>query len=307
MQWLNYHHLLYFWTVAREGSVTRACERLHLTQPTISAQLRQLEQSLGAKLFERKGRRLELTDTGRAALQYADEIFSLGQEMQDVIAGRPVHRPVPVKVGIPDALPKLIAFRILEPLFRMPEKVQLHCAEGNLEALYADMAAHQLDLVLSDSPAAPGIRLRAFSHLLGESPTTVFATASLAGKFAKKFPASLADAPMLLPGPGSLLRRTLDQWFDDHKIQPRVVAEIQDCALMKTFGSAGLGLFVVPSAIEDEVCAQYKVRVVGRLDQVRERFYAITPERRIKHPALVAITTEARERLFQKRRPESSH
>jgi LysR family transcriptional activator of nhaA len=298
MQWLNYHHLLYFWMVAREGSVTKACEKLHLSQPTISAQLRQLEKSLGAKLFERQGRRLALTDTGRAVLQYADEIFALGQEMQDVVAGRPIHRPLPVKVGIPDALPKLIAFRILEPLFRMPEKVQLHCSEGNLETLYADMAAHQLDLVLSDSPAAPGIRLRAFSHLLGESATTVFGAASLAAKFAKKFPNSLADAPILLPSPGTLLRRTLDQWFDDHKIHPQVVAEIQDGALLKTFGAAGLGLFVVPSAIEKEVCSQYKVRALGRLEEVRERFYAITPERRIKHPAIVAITTEARERLF---------
>jgi LysR family transcriptional activator of nhaA len=215
-----------------------------------------------------------------------------------VVAGRPIHRPLPVKVGIPDALPKLIAFRILEPLFRMPEKVQLHCMEGNLEALYADMAAHQLDLVLSDSPAAAGIRLRAFSHLLGESATTVFGTTTLAAKFAKKFPHSLADAPMLLPGPGTLLRRTLDEWFDDHKIHPQVVAEIQDGALLKTFGAAGLGLFVVPSAIEKEVCSQYKVRALGRLEEVRERFYAITPERRIKHPAIVAITTEARERLF---------
>jgi LysR family transcriptional regulator, transcriptional activator of nhaA len=298
MQWLNYHHLLYFWTVAREGSVTRACEKLHLTQPTISAQLRQLEKSLGAKLFERQGRRLVLTDTGRAALQYADEIFALGQEMQEVVAGRPVHRPLPIKVGIPDALPKLIAFRILEPVFRMPEKVQLHCAEGNLETLYADMAAHQLDLVLSDSPAAPGIRLRAFSHLLGESTTTVFGTAPLAATFAKKFPQSLSDAPILLPGPGTLLKRTLDQWFDDRKIRPQVVAEIQDGALTKTFGSAGLGLFVAPSAIEKEVCAQYKVRVIGRLEEVKERFYVITPERRIKHPAATAITTEARERLF---------
>jgi LysR family transcriptional activator of nhaA len=160
------------------------------------------------------------------------------------------------------------------------------------------MAAHQLDLVLSDSPAAPGIRLRAFSHLLGESATTVFGAASLAAKFAKKFPNSLADAPILLPSPGTLLRRTLDQWFDDHKIHPQVVAEIQDGALLKTFGAAGLGLFVVPSAIEKEVCSQYKVRALGRLEEVRERFYAITPERRIKHPAIVAITTEARERLF---------
>jgi LysR family transcriptional activator of nhaA len=299
MQWLNYHHLLYFWTVAREGSVTRACEKLHLSQPTISAQLRQLEKSLGAKLFERQGRRLSLTDTGRAVLQYADEIFALGQEMQEVVAGRPVHRPLPFKVGIPDGLPKLIAFRILEPLFRMPEKVQLHCTEGNLETLYADMAAHQLDLVLSDSPATPGIRLRAFSHFLGESAITVFGTASLAAKFTRKFPDSLDNAPMLLPSPETLLRRALDQWFDDHKIHSQVVAEIQDGALMKTFGAAGLGIFFAPTAIEKEVCAHYKVRKLGRLEQVKERFYVITPERRIKHPAAIAIATESRECLFK--------
>jgi len=298
MAWLNYHHLLYFWTVAREGGVTKACNKLHLAQPTISAQLKQLERALGAKLFEREGRRLVLTETGRVTLQYADEIFSLGREMQEVLAGRAVERPLPIKVGIPDFLPKLIAYRVLEPVFRLPESVQLVCTEGKLDDLYAEMAAHQIDLVISDSPATPGQRLRVFSHLLGESPVTLFGTPKLAARYRRRFPGGLDDAPLVLPTGGALLRRMLDQWFDKQNIRPRVVAEIEDGALMKTFGEAGLGLFFASSAIEREVCRQYKVRPVGRLADVSERYYAITPERRIKHPGVAAITAEARASLF---------
>lgn len=298
MQWLNYHHLLYFWMVAREGSVTRACEKLHLAQPTVSAQLRQLEKALGAKLFERQGRSLVLTETGRVAMQYAEEIFSLGGEMQEVLAGGLRERSLPVKVGVPDVLPKLVIYRILEPVLRLPESVQLICTEGKLDELFAEMAAHQIDLVISDSPASPGVRLRAFSHLLGESAVAVFGATALATKYGKRFPDSLAEAPLLLPSGRTLLRRSLDQWFDARGVQPHVVAEIEDSALLMTFGEAGLGLFVASTAIEEEVCRQYRVRVLGRIDEIKERFYVISPERRIKHPAVAAITTEARQSLF---------
>lgn len=298
MDWLNYHHLLYFWTVAREGSVTRACQRLQLAQPTVSAQVRQLEKRLGAKLFQRKGRHLTLTDTGRVVLEYADEIFLLGRELQDVLAGRPAERPLRFTVGVPDALPKLITYRILEPALRLPDGVQLVCVEGKMEQLYAELAAHQLDLLISDSPAGPGVRVRAFSHLLGESTVSVFGVPSLAAKYARQFPRSLRDAPLLLPTRNALVRRSLDQWFDAQAIRPRVVGEIEDSALLKTFGQAGSGLFLASTVIQKEICRQFKVRCLGRLEAIKERFYAITPERRTKHPAIVAITKEARRELF---------
>jgi LysR family transcriptional activator of nhaA len=298
MNWLNYHHLLYFWMVAREGSVTRACQRLHLAQPTISAQVQQLENRLGAKLFERQGRNLALTDTGRLAFQYADEIFSLGRELQNVLSGRPADRPLRFTVGVPDALPKLITYRILEPALKLTEPVQLVCVEGKIEQLYAELAGHQLDLLISDAPAGSGVRVRAFSHLLGECSISVFAAPSLATKHARGFPRSLQDAPLLLPTANTLVRRSLDQWFDAQAIRPRVVGEIEDSALLKTFGQAGIGLFFGSSVIEAEICRQFKVRCLGRLESVKERFYAISPERRIKHPAVVEITKEARRELF---------
>jgi LysR family transcriptional activator of nhaA len=298
MDWLNYHHLLYFWMVAREGSVTRACERLHLAQPTVSAQLRQLEKRMGAKLLERRGRNLVLTETGKLVLDYADEIFSLGRELQDVVAGRSVERPLRFTVGVPDALPKLVTYRILEPALKLPDPVQLVCVEGKLEQLYAEMAGHQLDLLISDSPAGPGVRIKAFSHLLGECGVLVFAAPKLAAKYQVGFPASLANAPLLLPTRNTLLRRSLDQWFDAQNMRPHIVAEIEDSALLKTFGQAGLGLFLGSAAIEDEISRQFNVRRVGRLEAVKERFYAITSERRTKHPAIVEITKEARRELF---------
>jgi LysR family transcriptional activator of nhaA len=298
VDWLNYHHLLYFWTVAQAGSVTKACERLQLAQPTISAQLQQLEKRVGAKLFQRQGRHLALTETGRMVLDYADEIFSLGRELQDVLAGQPAERPLRFTVGVPDALPKLITFRILEPALKLPDAVQLVCVEGKIEHLYAEFAGHELDLLIADSPAGPGMRVRAFSHLLGECAVSVFGAAGLAAKYTRGFPQSLNDAPMLLPTRNTLVRRSLDQWFDAQGIRPRIAGEIEDSALLKTFGQAGLGLFVGTSAIEAEICRQYKVRRIGRLEAVKERFYAITPERRTKHPAIVAITKEARQELF---------
>lgn len=298
MDWLNYHHLLYFWMVAREGSVTRACQRLHLAQPTVSAQLRQLEKRVGTRLFERRGRHLELTETGRLVLEYADEIFTLGRELQDVLSGQPTERPLRFTVGVPDALPKLLTYRILEPALKLPDTIQLVCVEGKMEQLYAELAGHQLDLLIADSPAGPGVRVRAFSHLLGECTVSVFAAPALARKYRRDFPRSLDGAPLLLPTRNTLVRRSLDQWFDAQSIRPRIVGEIEDGALMKTFGMAGLGLFMGSTAIEAEIGQQFKVRCLGRLESVKERYYAITPERRTRHPAIVAITQEARRELF---------
>ncbi len=298
MDWLNYHHLLYFWMVAREGSIARACQRLHLAQPTISSQLRKLEKSVGEKLFKRVGRNLVLTETGQLVLRYADEIFSLGQELTDVLEGRPVGSPLRFLVGVADVLPKLITYRLLERALRLPEQVRLTCEEGKLDYLLMELAAHRLDIVLSDSPIGPAVNIRAYSHLLGECSVSVFGTTDLARRFRRGFPQSLDDAPFLLPMSNTALRRSLDHWFDSRDIRPRVVGEFQDSALLKVFAQAGVGIFVAPSAIEKEICRQYGVRPIGEVPTVQERYYAISVGRKLKHPAVVAISQTAREELF---------
>lgn len=299
MKWLNYHHLLYFWVVAREGSIARACDHLDLAQPTISSQLRSLERSLGEKLFKRVGRNLTLTEAGSIVFRYADEIFTLGRELTDVLRGRPSGSPVKFTVGVPDVLPKLVAYRLLEPALRMPEEVQLTCVEGQMPDLLSDLAVHRLDVVLSEAPMPPTYNIRAYSHLLGECGVSLFAAASLAKRLRRGFPGSLEEAPILLPVRTTTLRRTLDMWFDSNDIRPAIVGEFEDSALMKVFGQAGLGAFVAPSAIVDEVCRQYRVRVIGELPGLHERFYAISVERRLKHPAVVALSEAARSELFQ--------
>jgi LysR family transcriptional regulator, transcriptional activator of nhaA len=298
MEWLNYHHLLYFWMVAREGSIAGACEQLHLAQPTISSQLRQLEKSLGTKLFRREGRRLVLTEQGQNVYRYADEIFSLGREMVDSVRGRLAGYPLRLTVGRPDVLPKLIMYRLLRPALKMPEPVQLVAYEGKLDQLLAELSKHQYDVVLSDSPVPPMMHIKAYNHLLGECGVTLFATPDLARRYKPSFPKSLEGAPLLVPTPNTSLRRALDQWLDGHDLRPRIVGEVEDSALLKVFGQVGEGIFPAPSAIEKEVCKQYSVRVVGHIAEVRERFYAISVERKLKHPAVVAISTAAREELF---------
>jgi len=298
MAWLNYHHLLYFWTVAREGSVTKACGVLNLTQPAISAQIRTLERSLGEKLFEKRGRLLALTETGRLVYRYADEIFTIGRELQETLAGRPSGRPARLTVGVVEALPKLVAYRLLEPALRGPDPVHLVLREDRLERLLADLAVHALDIVLSETPIPPSTRVKAFSHLLGECGVTIFGAPQLADAHRRRFPQSLDGAPFLLPTDNTTLRRSLDQWFDRHGAAPRVVAEIEDSAVLKVFGQEGAGLFAAPTAVEREVRRQYGVRVVGRIAEVRERFYAISAERRIRHPAVLALTSAARDEIF---------
>jgi|WetSurMetagenome_2_1015567.scaffolds.fasta_scaffold60271_3 LysR family transcriptional regulator, transcriptional activator of nhaA len=298
MEWLNYHHLLYFWTVAKEGSIARACEKLHLAQPTISGQLRLLEENLGEKLFAKAGRGLALTETGQVVYRYAEEIFSLGQELQSALKGKPKGRPVRLHVGISDWLPKLVAYRLLQPALALPERVHLVCQEAAPDRLLAALSEHQLDVVLSDAPVTSLARVKAFNHLLGTCGVTLFAAPALAAHHRKGFPKSIDGAPMLLPVEGCTLRRSLDQWFDSQGVHPRLIGEFQDSALMKTFGQAGVGIFAAPSAIEKEVEEHYRVAVVGSPDTVVERFYAISVERKLKNPAVVAICEAAREGLF---------
>jgi LysR family transcriptional activator of nhaA len=295
---LNYHHLLYFYTVAREGSVARASEALHLTQPTISAQVRQLERTLGERLLERRGRGLVLTEAGRLAYHYAEEIFALGREFQDVLSGRPGGRPARLAIGITDAVPKLVAFRLLAPLQRLPEPPTVVCRDDAPERLLAALAAHELDLLVTDMPPGPTAPARVYAHLLGECGVTIFAAPALAARYRRGFPRALDGAPFLLPTEHAALRRALDEWFERHDVRPAVVGQFADSALLKTFGQAGIGLFAAPTAIEAEVRRQYGVRVVGRAPEVRERFYAVTAERKIRHPAVVHLTQAAHAKLF---------
>ncbi|MFA6498389.1 MAG: transcriptional activator NhaR [Desulfurivibrionaceae bacterium] len=298
MEWLNYHHLFYFWTVMREGSLTAASVRLSLAPSTVSAQLSRLEETLGGKLFQRAGRNLEPTDLGRLVFRYADEIFSLGREMMDTIRGRPVAGPLSLKVGVVDVLPKLIVRRLLEPALQLPDRVKLVCLEDKEDALLAELAMHSLDVVLSDAPLRAGLSVKAYSHLLGECGITCFAVEKLAGALREKFPQSLHEAPMLLPMEMTALRGGLERWFATLGIRPAIAGEFDDSALLNVFGQEGDGVFVAPTVIEPEVLRQHKVQVVGRTQAVKERYYAISVERIIKHPAVAAILETARHNLF---------
>lgn len=298
MQWINYHHLLYFWMVAKEGSIAAAAKRLHLSQPTISTQIRTLESNLGVELFDRSGRRLELTETGRLAYRYAEEIFSLGREMVDVLHERPTGKPLRMVVGVTYVVPKLIAYRLLAPALALDKGVHVTCQEDKFDRLLGQLARHELDMVISDVPLGPAISVKAFNHLLGSCGVSFFAAPSLSPRLGPQFPACLDRAPFLLPMPGSSVRRELDRWFDKHDMRPEIVGEFDDSALLKVFGQSGVGLFAGPTAIEAEIIAQYGVEVVGRTDEILERFYAITIERRLKHPGVVAISENARQSLF---------
>lgn len=295
MEWLNYHHLHYFWIVAKEESITRAGERLRLAPSTLSMQISRLEESLGGKLFRRVGRNLELTDLGRVVFRYADEIFYLGLELLDTVRGRSVSGPLRFEVGIVDILPKMMARRILEPALALSEGLRLVCHEGKEKQLLAELAIHNLDIVLTDTPVKSGLSVKAYSHLLGECGVTFCAIEALAKPLRQGFPQSLDNARMLLPTSMSALRGSLDQWFSSLGIRPEIAGEFDDHALLKVFGQAGDGVFAVPTIIEEEVCRQHNVSIIGRSDTVRERFYAISVERIIKHPAVVAIWKATRE------------
>jgi len=293
MEWLNYHHLHYFWVVARTGSIARASQELRLSQPTISTQLKTLEASLGHPLLERRGRGLVLTDVGRTVQRYADEIFRTGRELQQALKGVPTRERIPFAVGVADVIPKLVAERMLQAAVDAVKDLRLVCREGPLPALLASLALHDLDVVLSDSPAPESVRVKAFGHLLAECGVVFLAAPRLA-HLRKGFPGSLSGAPVLLPAAGTALRQGLEAWFAAREVEPVVAGEFDDGALLKAFGARGMGVFAVPAMIEKEVCTQYGVTVAGRTEEVRERFYALTVERRLRHPAAVAIAEAAR-------------
>ncbi len=298
MDWLNYHHLYYFWTIMREKSLTAASVKLRLAPSTVSSQLARLEEAMGGKLFHRQGRSLEPTDLGRLVYEYADRIFALGRELLDTLHSGPSTGPLSLRVGIVDVLPKLVARRLLEPAGRLPEPVRLICHEGKEEALLAALALHNLDVVLSETPIRSGLSVKAYSHLLGECGVSFFGVERLAAPLRADFPRSLDKAPMLLPMPMTSLRGGLDQWFAAHSIQPNPRGEFDDSALLMVFGQEGEGIFAAPSVIEEEVLRQFQVGVVGRTSEVRMRFYALSVERIIRHPAVTAISEAARQRLF---------
>jgi LysR family transcriptional activator of nhaA len=298
MEWVNYHHLLYFWVVAREGGLVPAGKVLRLSHPTLIAQIRTLEEQLGEKLFVKVGRKLELTETGRVAFRYADEIFTLGREMVDVVKGRTAGQALRLDVGVADVVPKLIVRRLLQPALELEQPVRLICLENTFEKLLADLALHTLDIVIADAPVPQGSSVRVYSHFLGETGVSFFAAKELASSRRRGFPASLDGAPFLLPLQHLTLRRSLNTWFDRHHISPHIVGEFEDSALLKAFGADGVGIFAAPSVVEREVMAQYDVQVIGRTDEVKERFYAISAERRLKHPAVLAVSDAAKHRLF---------
>lgn len=297
MEWLNYHHLLYFWTVARAGSIARASEELRLAQPTISNQLKTLEANLGVKLLERQGRRLVLTDVGRTVLRYADDIFRTGRELQRAVKGLPTGQRLRLVAGVADVIPKRMAALLLQPAVDAHPDLVLVCREGPLPQLLAALAVHELDVVIADVPASEEVKVKAFNHRLGDCGITFFAGGRHA-QVKKGFPRSLQGAPTLLPAEGTALRRALEAWFDANGIHPLVVGEFDDSALMKAFGARGLGVFPAARVLEAEIRDQYRVQIVGRVDEVRETFYAITVERRIRHPAVVALAGAARDALF---------
>lgn len=298
MEWLNYHHLLYFWSVAKHGTVAKACEELRLAQPTISKQIGLLEDTLGEKLFVRTGRHLVLTEMGRIVFKHAEDIFSIGQDLLNTVKGRASSSQARLNIGVVDVVPKLLATRLLDSAVRQSSGIRLICWEDKLDQLLADLAIHGLDLVIADTPAPPSIKVQAYNHLLGESGITFFAKSKLAVQYRRNFPQSLNGAPILLPTSNTVLRRLLDDWMVGQELVPTVVGEFEDSATLKAFGQAGHGLFPGPTALEKEICRQYQVQVVRRVDSVRQRFYAITVERRLKHPTVVALLNAARREVL---------
>lgn len=297
MEWLNYHHLLYFWTVARAGSIARASEELRLAQPTISNQLKTLESTLGVKLLERQGRRLVLTDVGRTAFRYADDIFRTGRELQRAVKGLATGQRLRLVAGVADVIPKRMAALLLQPAVDAHPDLVLVCREGPMPQLLASLALHEIDVVIADVPASEEVKVKAFNHRLGDCGTTFFAQSRHAS-VRRGFPGSLRGAPMLLPAPGTALRRGLDAWFAGLGIAPAIAGEFDDSALMKAFGARGLGVFAAPSVIADVIRREYGVSIVGQSEEVRESFYAITVERRLRHPAVVAVAETARDEIF---------
>jgi len=299
MNWLNYHHLLYFWMTAKQGGLAKAAESLRLSPSTVSTQIGRLEETLEHKLFERQGRKLVLTDAGRIVYRYAEEIFLLGRELFDTLRDQPAKRPMKVHIGIAGVIPKLLAKKFLMPVLQLSNDIQLICHEDRSDRLLAELSLHNLDVVLTDTPVGSSVKVRAYSHLLGESDIMLFAAPPLARKYRRNFPASLEAAPFLLPAAGTALRGLLTNWFDARELRPRIVGEFDDSALLKAFGQQGLGVFAAPAVIREEIKRQYGVREIGIVEGYLERFYAISVEKKLKHPAVVAIAEAAKQKLFE--------
>ncbi|UUQ64277.1 transcriptional activator NhaR [Pseudomonas fuscovaginae UPB0736] len=295
---LNYRQLHYFWVVAKTGSIVRACDQLNLTPQTISGQISLLEQSLGVELFRKVGRQLELTEAGRQALPYAEQMFQLGNELQAMLQTQPREQPLLFRVGVADVVPKSIVYRLIAPTMELDEPIRITCREDKLERLLADLAIQRLDLVISDSPMPTHLDIKGYSQKLGECGVSFFATPALTQRYAEEFPQCLQGAPLLIPGQETVVRSRLLRWLAEQQIQPRIVGEFDDSALMQAFGQSGSGFFIAPSVIADEVCRQYDVQLMGQTDAVSESFYAISVERKIKHPGTLAITEGARRELF---------
>jgi LysR family transcriptional regulator, transcriptional activator of nhaA len=298
MEWLNYHHLLYFWTVVRAGSIRVASEQMRVSPPAISAQLKLLEDQLGERLLTRSGRRLVVTETGRTVFSYAEDIFALGRELLDVVKNRPIGRPLRLDVGVVDVMPKVVVQTLLQPALHLREAVRIVCREASPDQLLGRLATHELDVVLSDSPVDPTLKIRAYSHLLGECGVMFVAGAKAAARYRRGFPHSLNGAPMFLPTDNTALRRNLDFWFDSNAIRPLVLGEFEDYALLRAFGESGAGVFPLPSVVEAQIRRQRSLRTIGVTNQVRTQFYAISAERKLQHPAVVAIRNAARQELF---------
>jgi LysR family transcriptional regulator, transcriptional activator of nhaA len=300
MQWLNYHHLFYFWTVARDGSIAKASDTLRLAPPTISEQIRRLEESLGAKLFEKQGRNLILTDAGRVAYEYAEDIFARGRELTEALSGGPAAGMARFTIGIADVVPKLIAYRLILPALKLPDRIRLICREGHPDQLISQLAIHEVDLVISDAPLNPALRIQAFSHVLGQSGLSFFAHPRLANKLKTRFPKCLDGLPFLMPADNTDLRRSLEHWLDVQGVRPIVVGEFEDSALAAVFSEAAVGAFAAPTPTEVQVKRQYGLSVLGRARDIVASYYAISLDRRLKHPAVIAISEFAHRSVFQR-------
>ena len=301
MEWLNYHHLLYFWNVVRAGSIQKASEQLRVSPPAISVQVKLLEDQFGAKLLARSGRRLVLTEMGRTVFSYAEDIFALGRELMDVVRNRPVGRPLRLDVGVVDVMPKVVVQTLLEPALHLRETVRIVCREATSDQLLGRLATHELDVVLSDSPVDPSLKIRAYSHLLGECGVIFVGGRKTASRYRRGFPQSLDGAPMFLPTDNTAFRRNLDFWFESKRIRPLIIGEFEDYALLRAFGETGAGVFPLPSLVEAQVRKQKALKTVGATSDVRTQFYAISAERKLQHPAVVAIRNSARQELFSSR------
>jgi LysR family transcriptional activator of nhaA len=297
LQDLNFLHLFYFWMVVRHGGITSACDRLHLTQPTISTQIRKLEKSLGHDLFSREGRELELSQVGKTVFEYADDMFAVGRELLGALRGVPSQRSLRLNVGVPMVMPKLLTYRLLQPILHFPQPLQIVCHEAPLDNLVNELMRHQHDVILSDTPIPSSKKVRTYSHPLGSCGIAICAAPELAARLQRRFPQSLDGQPMLLPAANTELRRLIDGWLDDLGISPRITAEINDSALLQVFGNGGAGVFPIPAAVVGDVQRQFNVEVVGQLDNLQLHFYAITLQRKLTHPAVLAISEAAQDVL----------